>query len=70
MKTTIQIKYGFGEVEIYDFMILLLNSMIQCDNIAQGATFIAQMSNIVIENAELAKEKSNNLIKLVSKFKL
>ncbi len=39
-------------------------------SIAEGATVIAQMSNKVIENAELAKEKSDMLIKLVSKFKV
>ena len=39
-------------------------------NIAQGAASIAQMSNRVIETAELAKEKSNMLIKSVSRFKV
>ena len=39
-------------------------------SIAEGAAVIAQMSNKVIENAELAKAKSDMLIKLVSKFKV
>ncbi len=39
-------------------------------NIANGAALITQMSNVVKENADLANEKSNKLIKLVSKFKV
>ena len=39
-------------------------------NIANSVAMIAEMSNTVIENSELARTKSNTLIELVSKFRI
>ena len=39
-------------------------------NIANSVALIAEMSNTVIENSDLAKTKSNMLIELVSKFRI